>query len=73
MSGSRRTARAVGLNLEIKPTPAIALGAYEVMPLEIAGAYTVFPNGGILKKPSFISTIRNQDRNSVFQSQPECQ
>ena len=26
------TARAVGLNLDIQPTPAIALGAYEVMP-----------------------------------------
>ena len=38
------TARAVGLNLDIKPTPSIALGAYEVTPLEIAGAYTVFPD-----------------------------
>jgi penicillin-binding protein 1B len=65
------TARKVGLNLDIKPTPAIALGAYEVMPLEIAGAYTVFPNGGVLKKPSFISSIRNQEGRSVFQSQPQ--
>jgi penicillin-binding protein 1B len=65
------TARAVGLNLEIKPTPAIALGAYEVMPIEIAGAYTVFPNGGILKKPGYISTIRNQDGRSLFQAQPQ--
>ncbi len=62
-------ARAVGLNLDIKPTPAIALGAYEVMPIEIAGAYTVFPNGGILKKPGYISTIRNQDGRSLFQAQ----
>ncbi len=36
-------ARAAGLNVDIKPTPSIALGAYEVTPLEIAGAYTVFP------------------------------
>ena len=39
-----KTARAVGLNIDIKPTPSIALGAYEVTPLEIAGAYTVFTN-----------------------------
>src|SRR6202030_379283 len=55
-----QTARRVGLNLEIKPTPAIALGAYEVTPLEIARAYTVFPNQGVLVKPSFIKGIRDQ-------------
>ena len=65
------TARAVGMNLDIKPTPAIALGAYEVMPIEIAGAYTVFPNGGVLKKPGYIKTIRNQDGAGVYQAQPQ--
>ncbi len=65
------TARAVGLNLDIRPTPAIALGAYEVMPIEIAGAYTVFPNGGVLKKPGYIDTIRSQDGRVVFQNTPQ--
>ncbi len=65
------TARAVGLNLDIKPTPAIALGAYEVMPIEIAGAYTVFPNGGILKKPGYIDSIRDQQGRTVYQNQPQ--
>jgi penicillin-binding protein 1B len=63
-----QTARAVGLNVNIKPTPSIALGAYEVMPLEIAGAYTVFPNQGMLMKPSFIKSIRDNVGASVFQS-----
>ena len=39
-------ARRAGLNDNIKPTPAVALGAYEATPLEIAGAYTMFANGG---------------------------
>jgi penicillin-binding protein 1B len=65
------TARAVGLNLDIQPTPAIALGAYEVMPIEIAGAYTVFPNGGILKKPGYIDSIRDQQGHTFYQSQPQ--
>jgi penicillin-binding protein 1B len=65
------TARAVGLNLDIRPTPAIALGAYEVMPIEIAGAYTVFPNGGVLKKPGYIDTIRSQDGRVVYQNTPQ--
>ena len=63
-----KTARNVGLNLAIKPTPSIALGSYEVQPLEIAGAYTVFPNQGILLKPSFIKSIRDQGGSSVFQN-----
>jgi penicillin-binding protein 1B len=65
------TAHAVGLNFDIKATPAIALGAYEVTPLEIAGAYTVFPNLGTLVKPGFIDTIRNQNGAVVYQSRIE--
>src|SRR6202035_1076317 len=65
------TAHAVGLNIDIKATPAIALGAYEVTPLEIAGAYTVFPNAGMLVKPGFIKTIRNQRGSVVYTSNIE--
>ena len=42
-------ARRAGLNGDIKATPAIALGAYQVTPLEMAGAYTVFANGGVFR------------------------
>ena len=66
-----RTARAAGLNVDIKPTPSIALGAYEVTPLEIASAYTVFVDGGQLVRASFIKNIRDQKGSSIFESQPE--
>jgi penicillin-binding protein 1B len=49
-------ARRAGLNSGIKATPAVALGAYQVTPLEMAGAYTVFANGGVFVKPSVISS-----------------
>ena len=64
-------ARAVGLNHNIQPTPAIALGAYEVTPLEIASAYTVFPNGGDLLKNGFIRTIRDGNGATAFQAKAE--
>jgi penicillin-binding protein 1B len=32
-----RTARLAGLNVDMRPTPSIALGSYEVTPLEMAG------------------------------------
>ena len=62
-------ARAVGLNLNIQPTPSIALGSYEVTPLEIASAYTVFPNGGDLLKSGFIKAIRDGNGADYVSSQ----
>ncbi len=65
------TARAAGLNVNIKPTPSIALGSYEVMPIEIAGAYTVFVNDGQLVKTNMIKAIRASDGVKMFQSKVE--
>ncbi|HYW40580.1 MAG TPA: PBP1A family penicillin-binding protein [Terriglobales bacterium] len=66
-----RVARAAGLNVNIAPTPSIALGAYEVTPLEIAGAYTVFANYGMRQKTGLIRSIRDQHAASIFEWQPE--
>ncbi len=66
-----QTARLAGLNVDIKPTPSIALGAYEVTPLEIADAYTIFPNQGTLVKGGFIKSIRDAQGKSIFASQPD--
>jgi len=46
-------ARQAGMNDDIQPTPAVALGAYQVTPFEIARAYTIFANGGNMVQPSF--------------------
>lgn len=66
-----QVARRVGLNGGIKPTPAIALGAYEVTPLEIARAYTVFPNGGQLIDTSFIKAVRDRQAVTIYKAQPK--
>ena len=59
-------ARRAGLNMEIQPTPAVALGAYEVTPLEIAGGYTIFDNHGVYSKPYFINSIANGGGAQLF-------
>lgn len=58
-------ARRFGLNDEIRATPAIALGAYQVTPLEIAGAYTAFANGGLRSKPVVISSFRDSNDHAL--------
>ncbi len=64
-------ARRAGLNLDIQPTPAVALGAYEVTPMEIAGGYTIFANHGIYSKPYLISTIASDHGSVIFDNKPE--
>jgi penicillin-binding protein 1B len=54
-------ARRAGLNEGVRATPAVALGAYETTPYEMAGAYTVFANGGIHVTPTTVSLVRGPD------------
>ena len=64
-------AKRAGLNDKIQPTPAVALGAYEATPLEMAGAYTVFANNGVFVKPTFIRQVRTPDARVVVKGSPE--
>jgi len=42
-------------------TPAVALGAYDATPLDMAGAYTTFANGGVRIDPWLLASIRSSD------------
>jgi len=42
-----KTARAMGLHGQLQPVPAMALGAFEVTPLDLALAYLPLANGGM--------------------------
>jgi len=50
-------ARALGIQSQLAPVPAMALGAFEVTPLELARAYLPFANGGV--RPAAASGIRS--------------
>jgi len=64
-------ARRAGLNDKIQATPAVALGAYDATPLEMAGAYTVFANGGEFVKPTFLKQVRTADGRVIVSGSPE--
>jgi penicillin-binding protein 1B len=61
-------ARRAGLNEAIKPTPAVALGAYEATPFEIAGAYTLFANQGGRLKPTTIDLVRARGGSALYRN-----
>ncbi len=39
-------------------TPSVAIGSYDATPLEVAGAYTVFANGGVHLEPWMLASVR---------------
>jgi penicillin-binding protein 1A len=62
-----RTARRLGITSRIGLEPAMALGAVEVSPLEMAQAYDAFANGGRRVQAYGISRIRTPEGRVIYQ------
>lgn len=63
-------ARSAGFGEEIQPTPAVALGAYESTPLDIAAAYTLFANQGIYVEPHMVSYVLGDGGARIYSHTP---
>ena len=51
-------------------TPAMAIGAYDATPLEMAGAYTVFANNGVKIDPWMVSSVRSPNGDPIVDYTP---
>lgn len=65
-------ARAAGIT-SVKPTPAMALGAYDATPLDMTSAYTVFANGGERIAPVMVNSVRSTTGDVIMDFKPERQ
>ena len=65
-------ARASGITAA-QGTPSVALGSYDATPLDMAGAYTVFANGGVHLKPWLLASVRNTGGDIVTDFTPQAQ
>ena len=61
-----RTARRLGVESPLENTPAVALGAYEVTPVELAQAYLPFMNGGRAARAYAILSIETPEGESLY-------
>ena len=52
-------------------TPAVSLGSYDATPIDMAGAYTVFANGGVHLTPWLLSSVRNTNGDVVADYTPD--
>ena len=64
-------ARKMGITTNLLPFDAIAaLGAGEVIPIELTSAYSAIANRGVLMEPLFITRIEDKDGNVIEDNHP---
>lgn len=57
--------RALGIRSTLKPDLSLALGSYEVSPIELCGAYATFAAGGTYEEPRIVTRIVGPDGREV--------
>jgi penicillin-binding protein 1A len=63
-------AHALGIRSELGATESLALGAYEVTPLEMVTAFSVFASGGTLSEPSFVRKVESGSGDVPLPARP---
>jgi penicillin-binding protein 1B len=65
-------AKRMGLNSQIEGYPSVAIGAFEVTPIELAGAYTAFANEGKRMEPHALLRVVAADGRELktYQYEP---
>ena len=63
-------ARRLGITADIKPVPALSLGAYEMTPFEVLQAYSTISQLGMKQTLSFITHITDREGNEIWKHQP---
>ena len=63
-------ARSAGI-VSARATPSVAIGTYGATPIDLAGAYTVFANGGVHLKPWMLASVRNPAGDIVADFTPQ--
>jgi penicillin-binding protein 1B len=63
-------ARSAGIK-GVQATPSMAIGTYDATPLDMAGAYTVFANGGLHLDPWMLASIRTSPGDIISDYSPD--
>jgi penicillin-binding protein 1B len=64
-------ARQMKLDDQIQATPAMALGSYDMTPMEVAAGYTALANGGVRAEPFLVRSVLSPDGSEAEQNLPQ--
>jgi penicillin-binding protein 1B len=65
------TARTLGVEGDLKPVPALALGVFEITPLQLARAYLPLSNGGLAPTPGAVDTVADDAGAALWSASRE--
>ncbi len=60
------TARQAGVKSPLRPVPSMALGSFEMTPMEIAYAFATFASGGVRYEPFSLSSVTTVDGDPLI-------
>ncbi len=66
-----KLAKRMGIKSNIPAVPSIALGTAEVVPIELASAYSTFANDGVRATPYAILRVEDRNGKVIFKAKPE--
>ncbi len=64
-------AKNLGIESDIPPVPAIALGTPDLSVYEMVAAYATFANKGVYNKPVMVTRIEDKNGTTLYQFSPE--
>jgi penicillin-binding protein 1A len=64
-------ARRLGIKEPLAPYPTLALGAFEVSPLDMTAAYSGIANRGQVAQPYFIARVKDGDGRTLEENRPK--
>ncbi len=62
-----RTAQSLGISTPMQEYPSTLLGAAEVVPIEMVGAFTAFANSGVVVTPRLIQRVENAEGQVLWE------
>jgi penicillin-binding protein 1B len=65
------TARTLGVEGDLKPVPALALGVFEITPLQLARAYLPLANGGLAPTGGAVDTVSDDAGAALWSASRE--
>jgi len=61
-----QTARTLGIDVDLRPIPALALGVFEITPLQLARAYLPLANGGVAPVGGAVDTVTDDAGTALW-------
>ena len=66
-----QTARSLGVEGDLKPVPALALGVFETTPLDLARAYVPLANGGLAPSGGAVEAVSDDGGRAIWSASRE--